>query len=55
MLVSFSEACPHLQAFKQTYDRSDGMRKELRDVIRQQQEELQKHIDYLNSIRNYVS
>mmetsp|Transcript_1834 Transcript_1834/g.4014 ORF Transcript_1834/g.4014 Transcript_1834/m.4014 type:complete len:249 (-) Transcript_1834:107-853(-) len=42
-----------IQVFKQICRRPDADKEKLKELINQQKVELQRHLDYLNSIRNY--
>jgi len=43
-----------VQVFKQIVRRDDAKKAALKDLIGMQQREIQQHMDYLNSIRNYL-
>jgi len=43
-----------IQVFKQIVRRDDPKKKVLKDSIELQKAELNQHIDYLRSIRNYL-
>lgn len=43
-----------IQVFKQIVKRNDIKRRELKDMISEQKAELNQHMDYLRSIRNYL-
>uniref|UniRef100_A0A7S1E9E7 Uncharacterized protein n=1 Tax=Hemiselmis andersenii TaxID=464988 RepID=A0A7S1E9E7_HEMAN len=43
-----------IQVFKQIVKRDDAKKTTLKELIGMQQREIQQHMDYLNSIRNYL-